>query len=165
MPGVGMSGWLHAHNLCLETLSPWRDPAHQSCAAIVEALGGEVGDGRMANKFRLMPFSYMQGARWYTMPAYTTNLSYASRLIEQVLPGWWWKCGTSHLSDDACIGPDLSDPKNGQGWVKTIGEFDKGSAWDEGFDTVRSPSGNPASALMASFCLAMHALEQKGWQP
>lgn len=44
---------------------------------------------------------------------FTTSLDAAVALCERVLPGWWWRVGTCHVSDDATIGPDYNSPVHG----------------------------------------------------
>lgn len=39
------------------------------------------------------------------VPRYTASIDAALALVERLLPGWWWTCGTCVLSNDASIAP------------------------------------------------------------
>jgi hypothetical protein len=77
---------------------------------------------------------------------YTASLDAAIGLCERVLPGWWWKVGTCHVSDDACIAPDYSCPAHGERLRREVPCY-AGSEFDAGFDVDRRPPGNVALAL------------------
>ncbi|MFT4098456.1 MAG: hypothetical protein QM651_15165 [Rhodoblastus sp.] len=91
---------------------------------------------------------------------YTALVDDAVQLIEKALPGWWWKCGTCSVSDDACIAPDYNSPIHGK---RLHREFPLvlASPFDEGFDVDRRPSGNVAIALLESLFEALVYIEQR----
>jgi len=94
-------------------------------------------------------------------PDVSHEIDSAIRMIKQFLPGWWWSTGACHVSDDARIAPDFSDPKHRERLHAEIGEFDKNSPWNEGFDVDRRPPGNPAIALCEAYCMAQEALAKR----
>jgi len=96
-----------------------------------------------------------------TVPSFTKSLNCVVGLIERALPGWWWKCGTCHMSDDACMAPDYNSPIHGsrltrefplpephQEWIDEFGSAH--GPFDAGFDTDRRPAGNLPLALLES---------------
>lgn len=93
-------------------------------------------------------------------PRYTDDLSAIVALIERVLPGWAWKVGKCHLSDDAWVCPDHNDPKHSD---RLHREFPvvPGNCWDQGFDIDRRPAGNPALALCLAFARALQSIKQE----
>jgi len=103
----------------------------------------------------------------FTHWEYTASIDAAVALIERVLPGWWWKFGTCHLSDDACIAPDYSSPINGERLAREFPlpeqrsqqMMDETGSWfgplDGGFDIDRRPSGNVPLALIEALLTAL----------
>lgn len=90
----------------------------------------------------------------------TGTLDAAVRMIKTALPGWMWKCGTCHVSDDAWICPNFNDPIDGERLRASLGydTMKAGDLWDVGFDVARSPSGNVPLALVEAFLMAKVAL-------
>jgi hypothetical protein len=81
----------------------------------------------------------------------TGSLDAAARLVERTLPGWWWKVGTCHLSDDACVGPDYNNPTNGRELLGRFAHAEKTiEQFNSGFDLDSRPAGNLALALCNS---------------
>lgn len=76
----------------------------------------------------------------------------ATGLVEHVLPGWWWSCGTCCVSDDARIAPDFNSPLHGDRLRDEYFPLQAGSELDAGFDIDRRPPGNvPIAVLQALF--------------
>lgn len=90
-------------------------------------------------------------------PRYTASIDAVVALIERELPGWWWKCGTCCVSDDACIAPDFNSPKHGERLKAQFFPLVPGSELDAGFDVDRRPPGNVAIALLEAFLRALEA--------
>lgn len=79
--------------------------------------------------------------------AHNGSLDAAKALHETVLPGWGWRIGQCHVSDDAWVSaPDDSMAPDGQEW----------SAYT---DIDQRPPGNPARAWLLSMLKALHAME------
>ncbi len=47
---------------------------------------------------------------WEEMPHPTSSLDAAVALVERVLPGWAWSCGTCVVSNDGWVKPDVDGP-------------------------------------------------------
>lgn len=77
-------------------------------------------------------------------PRFTTSLDAAVTLVP---PGFAWKVGTCHVSDDAWVVPDLNCPVHGQRLRKQFEPLQRGSIWDMGIDIDQRPAGRPAIAL------------------
>ena len=107
--------------------------------------------------------------------SFTSSIDAAVALVNRVLPGWWWKLGTCHVSDDACLAPDYSDPVHG---ARLKREFplpserheetnDRGSTsltfgpFDDGFDIDRRPPGNLSLALLEALLIALIYIEER----
>lgn len=98
----------------------------------------------------------------------TRDQTAAVNLIKEVLPGWWWKCGSCFVSDDACIAPDYNDPVHGERLAREFPlpskRYDDGDGltWgplNDGFDVDRRPPGNVAIALLESLFMALIFIE------
>lgn len=90
---------------------------------------------------------------------YTTSLDAAIALCERLLPGWCWKVGTCHVSDDAWVCPDWNDPVHGERLKAELGEPEFGAWKDVGFDVDLRPSGRVPVALCIAILKALRALE------
>jgi hypothetical protein len=93
------------------------------------------------------------------VPKYTTSLDAAIALCERVLPGWCWKVGTCHVSDDAWVCPDWNDPVHGERLKAELGEPEFETWKDVGFDVDLRPSGRVPVALCIATLKALRALE------
>lgn len=108
----------------------------------------------------LLSLALGQHARWpWKYP--TGSLSDATYLVEKALPGWSWKVGKCHLSDDAWLAPDFSDPEFGPALLERFGPAGPDFDPDVGFDVDRRPAGNPALAMCEAFARAMKAVREK----
>ena len=85
----------------------------------------------------------------------------ARRLIEAALPGWCWKAGTCHVSDDAWVCPDWNDPAHADRLKEQFGGPVHGTPWGHGFDVDRRPPGNVPLALIEALLLALIAIEER----
>jgi hypothetical protein len=104
---------------------------------------------------------------------FTDSLDGIADLIEAALPGWWWSCGSCHLTGDGDVGdmnqvrlkthatlaPDYNDPL-----AKGLPEISARHEYDEGFSTSIDGRGKhfAALALCVSFCRAMAAKCEDG---
>jgi hypothetical protein len=91
---------------------------------------------------------------WYA-PKLTSSLEAVIALIQQLLPGWGWKVGTCHVSDDAWVCPDFNDPEHAERLMKEFGPPQFGSPYDHGFDVDRRPPGNLPLALLEALLMAL----------
>lgn len=94
-----------------------------------------------------------------TPPAITTVLSAAVALVERVLPGWCYRFGTCHVSDDAWLCPDWNDPKHGARLRAELGEPVHGEWSDVGIDVDLRPSGRLPIAICIALLKALEAKE------
>jgi hypothetical protein len=87
---------------------------------------------------------------------YTSSIEDCISLIETELPGWMWKCGTCHVSDDAWVCPNFADPVHGERLREELdyANMKAGDDWDVGFDVDRRPPGNVPLALLEAFFMA-----------
>jgi hypothetical protein len=101
----------------------------------------------------------------------TESLDAIVAMIERELPGWWWSCGSCHLTGDGDVGalnprrlkthailaPDYNDPQ-----AKGLPEIEGAAEFDEGFCTSLDGRGKhmAALALCSSFCRAKAALAE-----
>lgn len=92
-------------------------------------------------------------------PNYTSSLDDVKRLVEGLLPGWWWKVGTCHVSDDACLCPDFNDPVHGARLRARYFPIEHNGPYDGGFDIDRRPPGNLPLALLEALLQALIAEE------
>ncbi len=91
----------------------------------------------------------------------TGSLDAAVRLVETTLPGWWWKVGTCHLSDDACVCPDYNNPTNGAELLKRFGHVEMTiEQFNSGFDLDCRPAGNLPLALCKSVLWAHQTIKE-----
>lgn len=90
---------------------------------------------------------------------YVANVAKAINEIQTTLPGWWWNCGTCHLTDDASLGPDYNDPAHCE---RLRQEFPE-ELFDGGFDVALSPAGDLPAALREALKRALTAIE-KHWR-
>ena len=84
------------------------------------------------------------------------DLIEAINLVEENLPGWWWKVGTCYLSDDAGIGPDYNDPKHRE---RLLREFPP-ELFDGKIDIDRRPAGDLAAALVDAYNEALERITE-----
>jgi hypothetical protein len=103
----------------------------------------------------------LPGAMIAQFPRYTGSLEAAVALVEQMLPGWWWRVGTCCVSDDAIIGPDFNSPIHGGRLKGQLFPVTRGSEFDAGFDVDRRPPGNLPIALLEVLFRALIAIEEK----
>jgi hypothetical protein len=108
--------------------------------------------------FSTGPYSFLR------MPSYTASIEACVSLIETELPGWMWKCGTCHVSDDAWVCPNFVDPVHGERLREELdyANMKAGDDWDVGFDVDRRPPGNVPLALLEAFFMAKAALHSQG---
>lgn len=92
---------------------------------------------------------------------YTSSLDAAKALVEELLPGWWWKVGTCSVSDDACVCPDFNDPVHGERLRANYFPIEHGGPYDGGFDVDRRPPGNLPLALIEALLTALIADEER----
>ena len=136
--------------LLLDRLRTALGPDEQLDLDIARVLAPSVIVARQNDDGSQSPFTYWK---------YTANLDHARRLVEATLPGWWWKCGTCGLSDDACIAPDYNSPIHGERLHREFPLVLR-EPFDEGFDVDRRPSGNVAIALLESLFEALVYIEE-----
>lgn len=92
-------------------------------------------------------------------PPYTASLDAVVRLVTTLLPGWGWKVGTCHVSDDAWVCPDFNDPEHGARLRDRYFPIDYNGPYDAGFDIDRRPPGNLPLALLEALLQALIAEE------
>lgn len=100
--------------------------------------------------------------RLIIVPSFTAFLDDAVALCNRVLPGWWWRVGTCHVSDDATIGPDYNSPEHGERLHREfpIGVKDDGYPDEWIFDVDQRPPRSVALALILAVLLAKQEIEQ-----
>ena len=91
--------------------------------------------------------------------AYSGSLDAAKALHIATLPGWGWRIGSCHLSDDASVFPDFNCPTHGERLRATVPELINGQEWADYTDIDLRPAGNVARALLLSDLRALHAME------
>ena len=91
--------------------------------------------------------------------AYRGSLDAAKALHAVVLPGWGWRIGSCHLSDDALVFPDFNCPTHGERLRATVPELINGQEWADYTDIDQRPAGNVARAFLLSILRALHAME------
>lgn len=94
--------------------------------------------------------------------SFTSSVDASVRLIQEVLPGWWWKTGTCCVSDDACVAPDFNSPVHGARLKAQFPNLVAGSEFDVGFDVDRRPPGNVPLALLEAALRALVAVREMG---
>lgn len=104
---------------------------------------------------RLKPEHVGKFASGPDAPHFTACQTLATGLIEHILPGWWWSCGTCCVSDDARIAPDFNSPVHGERLRKEYFPLQAGSELDGGFDIDRRPPGNVPIAILQSLFAAL----------
>jgi hypothetical protein len=106
-------------------------------------------------------YNHLRGFCALGMRPLTASADAALALVERVLPGWGWQCGTCCVSDDALIFPDFNSPVHGDRLKAELG-YDKmkaGDRYDTGFDTDRRPPGNVPLAILESLLSVLIAKE------
>lgn len=95
------------------------------------------------------------------IPKLTASLDAAIEPCERVLPGWWWRVGTCHVSDDATIGPDYNSPEHGERLHREfpIGVKDDGYPDEWIFDVDQRPPRSVALALILAVLLAKQEID------
>jgi hypothetical protein len=109
------------------------------------------------------------GGTSFAPPRFSADLSTAVSVVDRTLPGWWWSCGSCHLTGDgdvgalnprrlfprATVGPDRSDPR-----AEGLPEPNARTEYDEGFSTSLDGGGAGFAVLAfcASYCRARAAL-------
>lgn len=111
-------------------------------------------------------FAFWDGVPWKSTchnctswPEITASLDAAIALVCEELPGWWWKVGTCHVSDDACLCPDFNDPVHGARLRARYFPIEHNGPYDGGFDIDRRPPGNLPLALLEALLQALIAEE------
>ena len=96
------------------------------------------------------------------IPKLTASLDAAVALCERVLPGWWWRVGTCHISDDATIGPDYNSPEHGERLRREfpIGVKADGYPDEWIFDVDQRPPRSVALALILAVLLAKQEIDR-----
>lgn len=125
------------------------------------------GPDREIDRTIAMTFGRMNGtvpvcAGYVGIGSFTSSIDAAVRLVQDILPGWWWKVGTCSVSDDACIAPDFNSPIHGDRLQAQFPNVVPGSELDAGFDVDRRPAGNPALALLESLLRALISQAEEG---
>ena len=94
---------------------------------------------------------------FYDCPRYTRSLDEVISLVERRLPGWAWKVGTCHVSDDAWLVPDFNHPEHGPRLRDELdhGSIKAGEPFDAGIDVDLRPPGRPAIALLIALLEAL----------
>lgn len=93
--------------------------------------------------------------------SFTSSLDAAVALCNRVLPGWWWRVGTCHVSDDATIGPDYNSPEHSERLHREfpIGVKDDGYPDEWIFDVDQRPPRSVALALILAVLLAKQEID------
>jgi hypothetical protein len=104
---------------------------------------------------------FVEPDSWETWeaPEYTASIDAALALVERVVPGWCWRIGTCHVSDDAWVAPDWNDPAHSARLRAELGEPVFGTLFDQGADVDRRPPGNLPLAILEALLMALIAKE------
>lgn len=94
-------------------------------------------------------------------PFYTFSLDASLSLVREMLPGWWWKVGSCHVSDDACVCPYFFDPVHGARLREQFPNVEWNGPLDGGFDIDQRPPGRPAIALLRAMIEAMIFIKER----
>lgn len=89
--------------------------------------------------------------------AFAGSLSGAEQLHAKTLPGWGWRVGQCHLSDDAAVFPNFNCPVHGD---RLHAQFDEATDWFGLTDVDQRPAGNPARAWLLSILRALILIEK-----
>ena len=92
----------------------------------------------------------------WAQQAYEGSLDAAKLLHEAMLPGWGWRVGTCHLSDDAAVFPDFNCPVHG---ARLRSLLDETRDWFSETDVDQRPAGTPARAWLLAILRALHSME------
>jgi hypothetical protein len=90
-------------------------------------------------------------------PFYTASVDASLGAVRKLLPGWMWKVGTCHVSDDAWLCPNFNDPVHGERLRAELdyANLEHGGLWDGGVDIARVPAGQPALAVCEALLTAL----------
>lgn len=94
-----------------------------------------------------------------TPPNYTASVDAALALVERKLPGWGYRIGTCHLSDDAFVFPDFNSPKHGKRLKEEFPDKFGHQEWADHTDIDLRPSGRLPIAILMSLLTALSAIE------
>jgi hypothetical protein len=92
----------------------------------------------------------------------TSTVGAALSLVASELPGWGWRIGSCHLSDDALLFPDFNCPEHGARLKAELGAFDAGDWRDTGIDIDLRPPGRIAIAIMIALIEVKQRLKSLG---
>ena len=120
----------------------------------------EAGDIAKAPFWKVWVPEGQDGNLAYTAKqAASGSLDAAKLLHEAMLPGWGWRVGGCHLSDDAFVFPDFNCPTHGERLRATVPELINGQEWSEYTDIDQRPAGCAARAWLLSILNALHSME------
>lgn len=88
------------------------------------------------------------------------SLDEAVELHQAVLPGWLYRVGSCHLSDDAFVAPDFNCPKHGERLRREIPPLINGQEWSEYTDIDQRPAGFLPRALLHATLVALIGIKQ-----
>ncbi len=99
-------------------------------------------------------------AAGYTGPDPTASIDMAVRMVNEVLPGWFWRVATCCVSDDAWVGPDYNDPAHRERLLREFPQIGI-EEWTDITDIDLRPPGRPALALTLSVLKALDEIERR----
>lgn len=101
----------------------------------------------------------LRGAGW-DGPDPAISIDIAVRMVNKVLPGWFWRVATCCVSDDAWVGPDYNDPAHRERLLREFPQIN-GEEWTDITDIDLRPPGKPAYALVLSVIAALDEIERR----
>lgn len=96
----------------------------------------------------------------YDGPDPTASVDAAIQMVEEVLPGWFWRVASCSVSDDAWVSPDFNHPVLGE-HLQSQYPIINGIEWTDITDIDLRPAGRPALALTMAVINALDEIERR----
>lgn len=164
----------------LERVEAASGPDRELWLSVIAATVAPAGSRVVISRFNLQPYIEEPRAygkepfaawEWRDVPSELRadraehSIDASLALVELALPGWCWRVGTCHVSDDAWLCPDWNDPEHGQRLRDEFGGPVHGTIWDHGVDIDRRPPGNPTLAVLEALLTALLEIEERAALP
>jgi len=88
------------------------------------------------------------------------SLDDAVTLFNRMLPGWGWRGGSCHLSDDCFVFPDYNCPTHGERLKREFSVKINGQEWSDYTDVDLRPAGRLPIAILISMFTALDGIDQ-----
>jgi hypothetical protein len=91
---------------------------------------------------------------------WSASLDASVSLMERMLPGWGWRGGSCHLSDDCFVFPDYNCPTHGERLKREFSVKIDGQEWSDYTDIDLRPAGRLPIAILLSMFTALAGIEK-----